>query len=182
MPDVGGLSKAAFAMSSEHAEWYTPRYIWHRAYRVLGEIDLDPASDPGHQIPAKKHYTVDDDGLAQVWIGRVWLNPPYGDGVVEWFKKLKSEKGVTEAIVLWKSATETEGWRVLTSIASMVCYPHTRVSFIKHGAKVGNSPTFSPAIYYVGVNTKKFKEVFNEIGQVWDVPEDLECRKQQLLF
>src|SRR5208337_3206178 len=46
-----------FFASSKTVEHYTPRYIWERAVRTMGAIDVDPAADPGHQIPAATHYT-----------------------------------------------------------------------------------------------------------------------------
>jgi hypothetical protein len=50
-------------------DYYTPRWI----FDAIGlEFDLDVSAPPGGipWIPAKKHFTVIDDGLAQEWFGR----------------------------------------------------------------------------------------------------------------
>lgn len=55
---------------------YTPAWIFDH----MGvEFDLDVASPPGGVpwIPAKRYFTVHDDGLSQPWEGRVWCNPPF---------------------------------------------------------------------------------------------------------
>jgi len=57
----------------------TPVRIVESARRVLGAIDLDPASDAlaNQSIQAKRFFTKDDDGLNQAWNARtIWLNPP----------------------------------------------------------------------------------------------------------
>ena len=55
-------------------DWYTPPEI----VEGLGNFDLDPATGIHRPFDtAKRHLTVADDGLAQAWEGRVWLNPPY---------------------------------------------------------------------------------------------------------
>jgi len=57
-------------------ELYTPKYIFDE----LGcEFDLDvcaPEEGPLH-TPAKRWFSMKDDGLAQKWDGFVWMNPPY---------------------------------------------------------------------------------------------------------
>lgn len=56
-------------------EWLTPPAI----IDALGPFDLDPASPIERPWPtAARHYTIEDDGLAQPWAGMVWCNPPYG--------------------------------------------------------------------------------------------------------
>jgi len=57
-------------------DYYTPKWL----FDSLGlEFDLDVcAPESGVPwLPAKAHYHLAMDGLAQEWNGRVWMNPPY---------------------------------------------------------------------------------------------------------
>jgi hypothetical protein len=56
-------------------EWYSPSLI----FDALGiEFDLDPCHPPyPTNVPCKKYFTIEDDGLKQSWGGIVWMNPPY---------------------------------------------------------------------------------------------------------
>src|SRR5207247_1394413 len=62
-------------------EAYTPPWLIDAARDVLGAIDLDPASCAKAQtvVCAATWYGEADNGLAQHWRGRMWLNPPYSD-------------------------------------------------------------------------------------------------------
>ena len=161
-------------LSHESTEHYTPQYILAAVIACMGAIDLDPCSNSREipNVPAARHYTAQENGLVQPWEDRIFLNPPFGHDVERWFSKLYLERSAgrtTEAIVLWKSATETAAWKTLTAISCRVCFPSARIRFI--GPQGNDSgPTFSPALFYVGSRVKRFEEAFAEIGMVWVVP------------
>lgn len=75
---------------NESVEWYTPPEIFDA---LAWQFDLDPCS-PGEGksfVPARRHLTVEDDGLATPWPkgDLVWMNPPYGSQTPVWMKKLE---------------------------------------------------------------------------------------------
>jgi len=168
--------------TSKSAEHLTPPHIVAAVLEVLNIIDLDPCSEAheGANIPAKVHFTKEDDGLRRDWSGKVFLNPPYGSTgtggkeggkVLEWMKKIAGEyrEGrVVEGIILWRSSTDTPAWRILTETASRVCFIKGRLWFHAKG-KSGPAP-FPSVVFYLGENSEKFKEVFSHLGQVWDCP------------
>lgn len=84
-------------------EWLTPKYI----IDALGSFDLDPCSPINRPWDtAKKHYTIEDDGLSQDWDGkRVFMNPPYGNQTGKWLKKL-SEHGNGIALIFARTETK----------------------------------------------------------------------------
>lgn len=83
-------------------EWLTPPDI----IEALGMFDLDPCSPINRPWDtAKRHFTVLDNGLNQEWVGRVWLNPPYGREASEWLRRLWIHGN---GIALIFARTETE--------------------------------------------------------------------------
>ena len=92
----------------ESDEQYTPRWIFE-ALNV--EFDLDVCAPEGgvDWIPAKRHYSLKDDALAQEWDGFVWMNPPYSEGRV-WHEKFAAHGNGICLIPMAKSLWFQELW------------------------------------------------------------------------
>ena len=82
-------------------EWLTPQYI----VQALGSFDLDPCSPINRPWPtAARHLTIEDNGLAHEWHGRVWCNPPFGREAVKWLRRMADHGS---GIALIPARTET---------------------------------------------------------------------------
>jgi phage N-6-adenine-methyltransferase len=154
--------------TSETDEWYTPKEIIDSVIQMFGEIDLDPCSNNNEipNVPAKNHFTKEDDGLSKEWFGKVYMNPPYGSMVKKFIEKLKSEiemGRVQEAIVLVAARTDTEWWNILTEMAWSCCFIRGRLRF----SESENSATFPSAILYTGDRWQEFHDIFENHGSIW---------------
>lgn len=67
--------------SSATAEHFTPSEVVEPARRVLGSIDLDPASSAlvnEQLVKAERFFDASTNGFLAQWSGTVFLNPPGG--------------------------------------------------------------------------------------------------------
>lgn len=151
-------------------EWYTPIDVVESARRVLGAIDLDPATCEHAQrrIGAKTFYTKDDDGLVKEWRGRVWLNPPYSQPAARLFaEKLVAEYQagrVTAAVMVQNASTDT-GWFHAVARVSTVCLTRGRINFDREDGR-GSQNRYGQVFFYLGSDPDCFASVFTQYGLV----------------
>ena len=165
------------------SDWVTPPEIIERARQALGGIELDPATCKevnDRIVQANRIYTIEDDGLAQIWNARtVWLNPPYGwvtiDGKEHSSQAVWTRKGMHE----WASGSVKEGMITLVSAGTsqawfhpiweqcLMCFPFKRIPFlhpVTYEPLKGNQ--YNNAIAYWGKDTKAFTREFKTYGYV----------------
>ena len=157
-------------------EWYTPPEFVEMARTVLGEIDLDPASNNLAQtwIKAGTYYTAEEDGIVQPWFGRVWCNPPYGKEqpkgrkAPDWLKKVLScyENGEIAAAILLLNRTGAAWYRQQLKRVTAMCEVRTRIAFLDANGSKQSSPRYYNDFLYLGKNVQRFKQVFEKIGDV----------------
>lgn len=177
-PEPAPISRPHVLNNSGENEWYTPIQYIEAARKVLGTIDLDPASCElaNKMILATEFYTLEDDGLKQPWFGRVWLNPPYSGGAIASFisKYADSIKGgqVEAGIVLVNNATETQWFKELVSISLAAVFTTGRIKFVSpEGEK--NSPLQGQAFLYYGDNIDLFLSEFGRFGWECQITEEM---------
>lgn len=84
-------------------DWLTPPEI----LAALGSFDMDPcASQFQPWRTATQQFTIEDDGLARPWVGRVWCNPPYGPHAERFLKRM-AEHGDGVALIFARTETRS---------------------------------------------------------------------------
>lgn len=154
-------------------EWYTPSVYVEAARNVLQAIDLDPASCKlaNKTVKAKRFYSESNCALDKPWKGRIFLNPPYGRGIIgDFCEKLLSEihcGNVTHAVVIVNSCTDTKWWQGIAEVSSLLCFPLGRVKF-ETPNNDNTSATLDPTtIFYYGSRKKQFSENFSQFGLIF---------------
>lgn len=122
-------------VENKTVDWYTPKWIFDE----LGlQFDLDPAAPKGgvSWIPAKYHYSIEDDGLLQPWNGCVWLNPPYGKNTPDWLAKMHAHRN---GVALVFARTDCGWFYDYVVKADAILFLKGRVKFVDGLQKTGGS-------------------------------------------
>jgi hypothetical protein len=177
--------------SSKSVEFFTPLDIVEAARKVMGRIDLDPATTKQaneDRIKAKRFYTKETNGLEHDWSGNVFLNPPGGlheghSSAKVWWEKLADEynnDNVKQAIFIGFSMEILQTVQIskvapyyLTSFP--ICIPKRRIAFdeyVRRKWRKAGQPTHANVIAYLPPPvlrrdaTHKFKTHFWQFGAI----------------
>lgn len=121
-------------------EYPTPLWLFRELDAEFGPFDLDPcASEENHKCP--HYFTQEQNGLAQPWWGKVFMNPPYGPTIPLWVEKARQEakRGVL-VVGLLPVRTDTEWWHRSVEGHATVRFLKGRVNF------TGKNPPFASCI------------------------------------
>lgn len=152
-------------------EGYTPSEEIDLVRKVLGKIDLDPATSSAAQktVQAERCFTREDDALKQPWSGNVFLNPPYSQPEINHFvSKLCADVrsgAVPKAILLTNNNTDTKWWHEAADSATAICFTAGRINFYKGDGTV-SQPTNGQTFFYFGDGADEFQRVFAARGLV----------------
>lgn len=115
--------------SSATGDWSTPQEVYDWLDAEYGPFTLDPcASSTNAKCPT--FFTVVEDGLAQKWEGRVFVNPPYGRGIGEWIAKCyQSAQEGALVVALLPSRTDTAWWHDYVMKADQIRFLRGRLKF-----------------------------------------------------
>lgn len=162
--------RAFVSNNSGNSEWMTPPEIVDAAKKVMGGIDLDPASsfEANAVIEAAEYFDEERDGLNQEWWGRVWMNPPFNSALLAQFvEKLVNDFKdgfIEEAIVLTNNITETKSGQLLLSVADATCFPSGRLRFLTHEGEAMGAPLQGQMVNYFGRDPERFISEFSSFG------------------
>ena len=136
-------------------------------------------------VKAVRFFSEAEDGMAQRWTGRVFINPP-GGLVKECWRKLIDEP-FDQFIWIGYSVEQLQTLQVGRALAPTpidfaMCIPDRRIPFVENEAKKAeriakmlaagkkpndkSQPSHANYISYGGMEPEKFERVFRQFGQV----------------
>lgn len=154
--------RAEWFKSSAYDAWTTPvdlARVLADAVGGLFDIDVASAGAKHSPIPARRYFTMAEDGLAQAWTGACFMNPPYGKGMSVWTGKAVSEveRGNARLVVgLLPANTDTGYWHDHIESGS------TYRRFLRGRLKFGNAKagaTFGSVVVVWGGTEAEIKSI-----------------------
>lgn len=157
--------------------WQTPPELLGPVRDYFGgPIPCDAATAADNPTKALVFFTdtymSGGDGLSTEWPKQVWVNPPYGRVLREWFAKMEREaaRGVEIVSLLPCARWEQAYFQSALSRANALCFIRKRVAFIRPstGDRVGGNPY---ANMFIGWNADplRWQAAFGGVGRCFSV-------------
>lgn len=169
-------SGSSRAVTATDERFTPPDVIALRDCVWRGGTDTDPAWSPRSFSRARRCYTKRENGLRQIWHGRVWLNPPWSN-VMPWLVRLLEHmrNGPSceqrEGMLCVRNDPPTAWFKLAAKHAQAVVLMGKRTRYWQWNPKrrrveEGGSPEFSSVIFYFGHDADAFIEVFRAAGHI----------------
>jgi phage N-6-adenine-methyltransferase len=128
-------TKVMFSSASD--EWETPQDLFNEL-NAKYHLTLDVAASRTN-AKCNQYFSAQQDGLKQKWIGRCWMNPPYGRQIGKWIQKAYEESRNNAEIVvcLLPSRTDTKWFHDYI-------LPYAEIHFIRGRLKFGGCNNSAP--------------------------------------
>jgi phage N-6-adenine-methyltransferase len=155
-------------------ERYTPIFIVHLLTEALGEIDLDPVSDPDKRIPAKHHITEAENCLITSWgnARTIYMNPPYSNAhpfLEKLVDHLSKHPHATAITLTHEGLLHTRSQPLFSSHGKAFCFYKGRINFdVPSGSPKGNGNNLNSLFTLWGDEAlfHSFLDVFEPFGIV----------------
>ena len=114
-------------------DWYTPEWVFD-GLGLQFDLDVAASSDNSDYVPARRRYTIEDNGLEKAWYGLIWCNPPYSSPT-KWCYKYEAHD---QGLILIRADLSTRGpYRALMS-SNAIWIPEKRLQFVNgRGGRTG---------------------------------------------
>ncbi len=161
---------------SGNFEYYTPAPIIEAARRVMGGIDLDPASSEvaNRTVKARRFFSLDNpDEWRDPWATkeaavRVWMNHPFNrKWNAEWIAKLIAEYDtghISQACCITWASTSEAWFRPL--YAGTMCFLTPRTGYLLPNGEKKRGATKGSVVTYLGNNISGFIREFARFGEI----------------
>jgi phage N-6-adenine-methyltransferase len=129
----------AYMPVSQTDDWATPRDLWNNLHDSYN-FELDAAASQSNHL-LENWFGLDHtdelrrNGLSGQWVGRTWVNPPYGRGIYDWVKKAALHNDLV--MMLLPSRTDTKWFHEFV-------LPNADIQFLKGRLKFGAGTTPAP--------------------------------------
>ncbi len=128
---------------AERQDWETPQFLFdglNAEFRF--ELDVCATED---NAKCNRYFGEQDDGLAQIWEGVCWMNPPYGRQIERWMKKaFESAREGALVVCLVPARTDTRWWHKY-AMRGEIRYLRGRLRF---GSSANSAPFPSAVVVF----------------------------------